>query len=307
MSHSTENTFRQFDQGKANVYAQVRRDYQPSVYETIVNQHTSTGGQLDTLIDVGCGPGMVLRTLAPNFNHAIGLDASEGMIAAARSANFVTGSSEPVRFEVGTAEELTRDLPHVVQDASVDLITVANAAHWFDMPKFWQSAARVLKPGGSVAVWTSGEIRVHPSVPNAAAIEAAMYRLEEHYLTPYRHAGNKLVRNGYVDLPLPWTLTPPVNEFDESTFLRRVWDPKEEFFTGQREVDLDTFEKMMGTGSAVVRWREAHPHDVGTERDVVKMQRREIERLLHEGGVKKGEERVRGAVQGVVLVVKKRA
>lgn len=27
-------------------------------------------------------------------------------------------------------------------------------AHWFDMPKFWAAAAKVLKPGGTVAIWT---------------------------------------------------------------------------------------------------------------------------------------------------------
>jgi hypothetical protein len=26
--------------------------------------------------------------------------------------------------------------------------------HWFDMPKFWAEAAQVVKPGGTVALWT---------------------------------------------------------------------------------------------------------------------------------------------------------
>lgn len=76
---------------------------------------------------------------------------------------------------------------------------------------------------------------------------------------------------------------------------------------GEPEVDLDTFEKMMGTGSATTRWRQAHPDAVGTERDVVRMLRREIERLLHEAGVEKGKEKVKGAMQGALLIVKKKA
>ena len=75
---------------------------------------------------------------------------------------------------------------------------------------------------------------------------------------------------------------------------------------GEPEVDLDMFEKMMGTASAAIRWRQAHLDDVGTERDVLRMMRREIERLLREAGVEEGKERVKGTVQGALLVVKKK-
>ena len=303
----TEKTFSSYNQEQGKAYAQIRRDYHPSVYQTIINHHISTGGQLDTLLDVGCGPGTAAHALAPHFAHAIGLDPSEGMIATARSPGDASSTSEPVRFEVSTAEELGEHLSPPIQDSSVDLITAANAAHWFDMSRFWPSAARVVKPGGSVALWTSGKICAHPSMPNAAAIQAAMDRSQEQHLTPYLVPGNLLTLNGYIDLPLPWTLAPPVPEFDESTFFRKDWDAAEDFFVGQPEADLDTFEKMMGTGSAVTRWRQAHPDDVGTERDLVRMLRREMERLLHEAGVEKGKEKTKGAVQGALLVVKKKA
>jgi trans-aconitate 3-methyltransferase len=303
----TEKTFSSYNQEQGKAYAQIRRAYHPRVYQAITHHHTSTGGQLDTLLDVGCGPGTAAHGLAPHFAHAIGLDPSEGMITTARSLGGVTSTSEPVRFEVSTAEELGEHLSPPIQDSSVDLITAANAAHWFDMSRFWLSAARVLKPGGSVALWTSGDVRTHPSMPNAAAIQAAMDQLQEQHLMPYYVPGNLLARNRYIDLPLPWTLAQPVPEFDENTFFRKDWNVAEEFFVGEPEVDLDTFEKMMGTGSATTRWRQAHPDAVGTERDVVRMLRREIERLLHEAGVEKGKEKVKGAMQGALLIVKKKA
>ncbi|KIX07331.1 uncharacterized protein Z518_01984 [Rhinocladiella mackenziei CBS 650.93] len=302
----TEKTFSSYNQEQGKAYAQIRRDYHPSLYQTIVNHHASTGGQFDTLLDVGCGPGTAANGLAPHFAHAIGLDPSEGMITTARSLGGVTSTSEPVRFEVSTAEELGKDLSPPVQDSSVDLVTASNAAHWFDMSRFWPHAARVLKPGGSVALWTSGGIRAHPSMPNAAAIQAAVDQHEERHLKPYYVPGNLLARNRYVDLPLPWTLGQPVSEFDKSTFFRKDWDVDEEFFVGLPEVDLDTFEKMMATGSALTRWQQAHPDVAGTERDVLRMLRREIERLLHEAGVEKGKERVRGVVPGTLLIVKKK-
>lgn len=304
---STEKTFSSYNKEQGKAYAQIRRDYHPSVYQAIIDHHLSTGGQLDTLLDVGCGPGTAAHALAPRFAHAIGVDPSEGMIATARSLGDVKSTSEPIRFEVSTAEELGEKLSPPIKDHSIDLITAANAAHWFDMSRFWPSAARVLKPGGSVALWTSGHICAHPSMPNADAIQVAIARIEEEHLMPYYERGNLLTRNRYLDLPLPWTLAQPAPEFDESNLFRKEWNVAGKFFAGQREVDLDTFEKMMSTGSAVTRWREAHPEAVGTEHDVVRMLRREIERLLHEAGVETGQEMVKGAVQGVLLMVKKKA
>lgn len=300
-----EKTFSSYNKEQGKAYAQIRRDYDPKVYQTIIDHHKSTGGQLETLLDVGCGPGIAVRRLAPYFTHAIGLDPSDGMLSTARSLGGVTSTSEPIRYEISTAEELGKNISPPIQDSSVDLIIAANAAHWFDMSGFWPSAARVLKPGGSVALWTTGSVSVHPSVPNAAAIQAAMEQNME-IIRPYLTPGNLLTRDRYVGLPLPWTLLQPVPEFDEKTFFRKDWEPDEPFVAGEQEGNLDMFELAMGTGSAITRWRQAHPDDVGTERDVVRILRREIEKLLEEAGVEKGKEKLRGVVQGTVLIVKKK-
>lgn len=301
-----ETTFSSYNKEQGKAYAEVRRDYNPKVYQTILDHHSSTGGQFDTLLDVGCGPGPAARNLAPHFAHAIGIDPSDGMISTARSLGHVT-STEPVRFEVSTAEELGQHLSPPIQESSIDLITAATAAHWFDMSRFWPSAARVLKPGGSVTIWASSEIRAHPEIPNAVAIQAAIDRHNEEKLMPYFEPGNLLVRGRYADLPLPWNLAQPVAEFDRSTFLRKDWDVDEQFYVGEPEVNLDMLEKILATGSPVTRWRQAHPEAVGTERDVVKMLRKEIERLLHEAGVEPGKEKVKGAMKGMLLMVKRKA
>ncbi|KXL41508.1 hypothetical protein M433DRAFT_157361 [Acidomyces richmondensis BFW] len=306
----TEKTFTSYNEAQGQAYAAVRRQYHPSVYETILSHHQSTGGAFNTLLDVGCGPGLALSALAPKFSHAIGLDPSEGMIQTARSlnANGViarTSTSEPARFEISTAEDLGRELDPPIPDGSVDLLTASNAAHWFNMAGFWPSAARVLKPGGSVALWCSGELRVHPSTPGAETIQKAMDEIRGRELTPYYVEGNLLTLNRYRDLPLPWTLSPPVAGFEESTFFRKEWTVGEQFFVGELEVDLETFEKMLATGSPVTRWREAHPKEVGTEGDVVRMLRRQAERILRENGVEPGQERIKGTALGAMLIVKK--
>ncbi|KAH6884227.1 methyltransferase [Thelonectria olida] len=296
------------DQG-AN-YAEIRPKYHPNLYKTVVDRHTSTGGQLGTVLDVGCGPGTAARALAPQFAHAIGLDPSEGMMANARVLGGTSSSSEPIRFEVSSAEELGSNLSPPVQDSSVDLITAATAAHWFDMERFWPSAARVLKPGGTVAIWSTGSVHVHASVPNGVAIQAAIDDIEERYLVPFYEKGNLLTRSLYEGLPLPWTVEPPMADFDEASFFRKEWDydSSEDFFaSGEMSMDLDMMERLLGTSSPVARWRAAHPEDVGTERDVIRLIRAETARLMHEAGVEKGKEVVKGSLKGVLLIVKKKA
>ncbi|KAF2798424.1 S-adenosyl-L-methionine-dependent methyltransferase [Melanomma pulvis-pyrius CBS 109.77] len=302
----TEKTFSSYNRQQGSFYASVRRDYHPSLYQTVLNHHTSTGGQLHTLLDVGCGPGSATRALAPHFAHATGLDPSEGMLDTARSLGGVTSNSEPIRYGVSTAEHLGENLLPPIVESSVDLITAANAAHWFNMPPFWARAAHILKPGGTVALWTSSNICAHPSMPNAAAIQAAFDQHQERHLVPYFEPGNLLTRNRYATLPLPWTMEQPVPEFDPSSFFRKNWEIGEPFYTGEQGVDLDMFEKMLATGSPQTRWHQAHLDLVGTEKDVVRILRREIERLLHEAGVEKGTEKVQGTVQGTLLMFKKK-
>jgi len=310
MSSTPEKTFRSFSQSQGQNYAQIRRDYHQSLYDSILNYAASSGTEASEslLLDVGCGPGTAARHLAPHFDHVVAIDPSEGMIATAKSIS----SPNNLRFEVSTAEALGSDLARdPVKPGSVDLITAATAAHWFDMPAFWAKAAEMLKPGGTVALWTSGGMSVSPDTPNAAKVQAAIDGHEE-YLKDFFIPGNILTRELYVNLPLPWTVDPAITTFDKSTFVRQEWGTGapgalsgNEFVSGPQYADMKTLEMILGTGSPVIRWREAHPEDVCTERDVVRMIRRDVERALHEAGVPEGKEVVHGGVKGALLLVKK--
>lgn len=145
-----EKTFRSYTHGQGTDNAHSHCGQNPSLYQTITNHHTSTGGNLDTLLDVGCGPGTVTRSLAPHFAHAIGLDSSEGMISTARPLRSTSSTSKPIRFEVPAGGRFGTDVSPPTQDSSVDLITAGTAAHWFDMAGFWAPAAQVLRAGGTV-------------------------------------------------------------------------------------------------------------------------------------------------------------
>ncbi|KAJ6037312.1 hypothetical protein N7540_001591 [Penicillium herquei] len=296
-----EKTFSTYNQAQGEKYAKVRPEYHASLFKIILDHHISTGGECTKLLDLGCGPGTATHGLASAFTQVLGIDPSDGMIATARSHN----STANVEFAVSTAEDLGLNLSPPVEDNSIDLITAANAAHWFDMQNFWPSAARVLKPGSTVAIWTPGRAGVHPSTPNAEKIQAAMDAMEEEYLSPFYEPGNIVVRGRYVDLPLPWMIDQPVSVFEKESFFRKDWEVDEQFFGITPEVGMDQLEKMVSVGSPVTRWRLANPDAVGTEKDIVKMLRRRIEELLHEAGVEKGKEVVRAASRGALLMVKK--
>ena len=91
--------------------------------------------------DAGTGNGQAAVALATHFQRVVATDASQDQIAYA--------TPHPgVSYLVERAE--AAGLP----DASCDLVTAAQALHWFDPPAFFAEARRVLKPGGAIAVWS---------------------------------------------------------------------------------------------------------------------------------------------------------
>ncbi|ETS74202.1 hypothetical protein PFICI_14068 [Pestalotiopsis fici W106-1] len=306
-----EETFRSYTQAQGESYATGRPGYSPKLFQTIIDHHVATGGELGLVVDVGCGTGQATQSLAPFFAQSIGLDQSEGMINSARAS--IKSPTTSLRFEVSAAELLGADLESPIAENSVDLLTAATAAHWFDMGGFWRRAARVLKPGGTVALWARTRASVNPVLtPNGAAIQTEMDKFIREEIGPYAVVGNSLTRNLYIDLPLPWALGPPATEFDNETFYRKEWNKE---LDGLGSDDMGTsmtlstkeFEMATATSSSVTRWREAHPEEAGTEEDVVRRMTRRIEGLLHEAGVKPGEEFIHGEVAIILLMVKKRS
>ncbi|XP_077303449.1 putative methyltransferase DDB_G0268948 [Lithobates pipiens] len=95
-------------------------------------------------VDVGCGTGQNTRILSQYVNKVLGIDISEAQIEEAKKATV----SPNVTYSACPAEEMP------VGDASVDLLTASTSAHWFNIEKFLKEVDRVLKPGGSLAIFT---------------------------------------------------------------------------------------------------------------------------------------------------------
>ncbi|RDW77249.1 hypothetical protein BP6252_05302 [Coleophoma cylindrospora] len=284
---NTDPTFRSYSATQAQTYATYRTSYPERFYSTILDFHHATGGQDGFLVDVGCGPGNATRDLARFFDAALGVDPGAAMIDAARGLAGVTKRGGPVAYEVAAAEEFAR----VTGGQPVDLVVAAMAAHWFDMERFWIEADKVLKPGGTVALWTCASSFCHPKVPHASEINQILLRLERETLAPYAVPANLVSMNMYDTLHLPWANHPPVSSFPPEAFQRLTYDREgvlsdgEHFFGGDEEVSIDELEQGLGTASMVTRWREANAEKVGTQDDVVTAFAEELRNVLGPGGV----------------------
>jgi trans-aconitate 3-methyltransferase len=326
-------TFRNYSAEAAKKYLEHRRGYADRLIQRVIDLHSSSQGGFDVLLDVGCGPGTATRDLAPYFQHAVGTDPGESMIATARSVPSTTKSGETVSYELGPAEALS-SLPGLKKFSSdgsgcVDLITAATAAHWFDMPRFWAEAAKVLKPGGSVIIWGSGGYYPNPNTtPNYKKMWEFMKAFEEEHLAPFEQPGNKLSRELYVNLGMPWEclerladddegkrLKQGLQEFDEKAFVRLEFnkdgyvEPGETFFSQNPRLNFQQAKLVMGTASPVTRWREAHKAQLekGEVEDIVDFLVRRSTEILEEVEEGKGRDWIDGGSAIVILLVKKKS
>lgn len=98
------------------------------------------------VLDLGAGTGKLTRALVAAGHDVVAVDPSEQMLARLH----VTSPDVATRLGSGEATGLA--------DASVDAITVGSAFHWFTRPDADAEIARVLRPGGTVALlWNPRE------------------------------------------------------------------------------------------------------------------------------------------------------
>jgi SAM-dependent methyltransferase len=135
--------------------------------------------------DCATGTGQAALCLADRFDMVIATDASPQQIGQARK-------HPCVEYRVAAAENSE------IESESLDLITVAQALHWFDIPKFMQESKRVLKSRGVIAVWTYNLFRVTPDID--AVIDNLYWNILDGYWAPER----KMVESGYADLDMPF-------------------------------------------------------------------------------------------------------
>lgn len=134
--------------------------------------------------DGGTGSGQAATMLAAHFERVMASDASSAQLQA---AEWHPG----VHYFAGTAES------SAIRSGTVDLVTVAQAFHWLDQPRFYAEVSRIITPGGALAVWCYATLIAGPE------IDAVITRFYGETVGPYWPYERIHVDRGYLHFQMP--------------------------------------------------------------------------------------------------------
>lgn len=181
-------SFKDHFSGHAIAYAEARPLYPKALFEWLGAMAPSR----ERAWDAGCGNGQASVALAGLFGEVHATDPSATQIAAA-------APHPRVHYSVEAAESCS--LP----DQSADLVTVAQALHWFDIERFVAEVRRVARPGALLAAWCYGLMRID------RGIDPMILDFEHRIVGPWWPPERRHIDAGYATLVLPFEpLTPPV-------------------------------------------------------------------------------------------------
>lgn len=206
---------------QAQIYARHRPKYPQAWYDYLA----LISPEKKSAWDCATGNGQAASGLANHFDRVFATDISFQQL--------MNGELAPnVFYWASVAEHLA------VEKHSLDLVTVAQAIHWFDLESFYMEVRRVLKPGGMLAVWGYQLSVIQPEIDQI---------LGDYYLritAPYWSPKMRLLDDAYQSLNFPFTEIIPQQ------------------FSMQVEWDLDSLLGFLNSWSVVSRFIEArgyHP------------------------------------------------
>ena len=135
--------------------------------------------------DCGTGNGQAAAGLARHFRRVIATDPSGGQLGNAKAAANID-------------YRLAAEADVHIAGGSVDLVCAAQAAHWFDLDRFYSEVRRVATLPGIVALWTYRLPRVVP------AVDALIDEFHGPVVGVYWPTERRHVDSGYRDLPFPF-------------------------------------------------------------------------------------------------------
>lgn len=169
-SNSNVATFCQRSEG----YADSRPSYPEPLFDWIVSRCK----ERQVAWDCATGNGQAARSLATRFEKVCATDLSKEQVAqgfVAPNISYTAASAEDSDFE----------------DDTFDLVTVAQALHWFDFNRFWPEVRRVSKPGALFCAWAY----VWPEVDEALA--GQVLEPIKDLVDPFWAEGNRIIMRGY--------------------------------------------------------------------------------------------------------------
>ena len=173
---------------RSALYAKFRPVYPAALFDALAQ----LPAHRRVALDCGTGSGQAAVGLAAHFERVVATDPSEAQLEHAVAA-------PNVEYRCARAESSG------LADGSIDLVTAAQALHWFDIAGFFEEARRVLAPGGVVAVWGYGD-----PVLEDERLHAIVHEFNRGLLEPWWYPERKLLLAGYrtIDFPFAEITTP---------------------------------------------------------------------------------------------------
>jgi SAM-dependent methyltransferase len=187
--------------GRVENYIRYRPGYPPGVLKALQTECGLTSGHV--IADIASGTGIWTRLLLENGNPVFGVEPNPEMREAGERllAEFPEFTSI-----AGTAEATT------LADQSVDFVTAAQAAHWFDRARSRREFARILKPGGwLVLLWNE---RLTDSTPFLRDYENLLLSFGTDYQDVRHERTTEAVNEFFDPAPFQARAFPKQQEFD---------------------------------------------------------------------------------------------
>ena len=138
-------------------YVRYRPGYPPEVLDLLRDECGLRPSHV--VADIASGTGAFTRLLLENGNSVFAVEPNTAMreMGIRQFESFQSLGSNRLVSVAGTAEETT------LRSASVDFVTAAQAAHWFDLPHARAEFVRILRPEGwCVLIWNERETTTTP-------------------------------------------------------------------------------------------------------------------------------------------------
>ena len=230
---------------RAALYAAYRPRYPESLFEFVAGltrQHR-------VALDYGTGNGQAAVGLVPHFDRVIATDPSAEQLKNATQ-------HERIEYRVGRAESSGQAA------RSVDLVTAAQALHWFDATAFFAEAKRVLVKDGAIAIWGYGDPML-----DSPALDNTLHAFNRGVLEQYWFPERKLLLDGYRAIPFPFDeVTVPRLELEKRWNLAelagylRTWSSTARYVTEHGIDPVITVENSLATdwgdpgAPRLIRW-----------------------------------------------------
>lgn len=173
--------FKDYFSENSEEYGRFRPKYPTELFSYL----SSISNRHEKAWDCATGTGQSAVLLSDYFSEVIATDASKSQIENAEKKQSIT-------YQVATAENSN------IEKNSINLITVAQAFHWFNIDAFSKEVNRVLKDKGLIAIWSYNLLSVQEN------IDETIYYLYNTILGDYWPKERKMIEDGYKNIEFPF-------------------------------------------------------------------------------------------------------